>query len=860
MAKSVMEKPSKKRKKPGEVKEDVWMPTYCWLCAMGPCMLKVRRVDGVAVNVQGNLDDPEYEELARNKGRICPKPYSLIEKVYNPHRLKGPMKRTNPQKGKDIDPGWVEITWDEALDTIAQKLKAAREKNSMRVCTTLTNIGKLGMLGTWLPFYLAFGPMQDLRGGSSVRCGLGVHSVGQTIHGGFRCSPDMTYNKYLLVVGSNIMASGGVPGNLLYPEAKKVVVDPVFNLTASKAERWLPIKPGTDTAFLLSLINVIIHELKTYDREFLKEMTVSPYLVGPDGNFVLDKDNRKALVWDMKDNKAKTYDAPGIKEAALEGVYSVDGTEAPTAFQALKDHVAKYTAEWASGITTITAQDIRTVARELVDNARIGSTIQIDGVTLPYRPVDIVIGRPVETDVNCYQNILCQHILVSLLGALEVVGGHKGGTAERNVYDFGITPGGANGTPKIETYPFTWPPVSWDAAETLLPFHKIWGHPYHLVFRNLVDPPKDFPMPPPPEVYLRWRDNAMTSTGDPELVEAALKKIPFIASITYVMDELTQLADIVIPDHTELERYEIAYQICYRLGSGREFKGTLLRQPIIEPVVDSRDISDICTELAARIGILDQYNNMFNIVYKITDPHKLEAGKKYEWKDIIDRICLSLTDESHGLEWFAEHGALLPRLSVQELYSVYHKMKANKMRYPLPYMEHVKKVGEELAANLERVGIKWWPTDGYTALPEYKPSLLTKLPEEYDFFVTSSRIPIFVNSINVDCPRLIEVAQQVPGQQEVVINAGAAEARGIKEGDEIWLESPLGKVKGKVTLSEGIRPDTILIASNYGQYQTPVARDTGRTCMNALVPINYEWTDRVSGTMQATIKVKIYKA
>ncbi len=839
--------------------DDAWLPTYCWLCAMGPCLIKVHRVDGVAVNVEGNLDDPSFAELARNRGRICPKPYGMVEKVYNPHRVKGPMKRTNPEKGRNVDPKWVEISWEEALDTVAEKLKAARAKGSMRVATTLTNIGKLGMLGTWAPFYMAFGPMQDLRGGSSVRCGLGVHTVGQTIHGGFRCSPDMVYCKYLLVLGSNIIASGGTPGNLFYPDAKKVVVDPVFSLTAAKAERWLPIKPGTDTAFLLSLIHVILYEINVYDRPFLKEMTVSPYLIGPDGNFARDSDTQKALVWDAGDNKAKPYDDPGIKDLALEGTYILNGAEVRPALQVLKDHVKQCTPEWAAGITDINAEAIRTVARELVDNAQIGSTINIGGATLPYRPVDIVIGRPVESDVHCYNNILCQHILVALLGALEVVGGHRGGTAERNIYDFGVTPGGTSGTPKIETYPFTWPPASYDAVETLLPFLKIWGHPYHLVFQNMLNPPKHLPMPPPLEVYIRWRDNALTSSGSTAMVEEALKQIPFIVSIAYVVDEVTQLADIVLPDHTELEKYDIAFQICYRLGSGREFKGTLLRQPIVAPVGNTLDISDICTELAARIGILADQNKWMNMFNAIKDPYKLELNKKYTWKETIERVCLSLTNGEKGLDWFAEHGALIPELKVEELYSVYHKMKAQKMKFPLPYMEHVKKVGEELAANLARVHIDWWSTEEYSALPVYRPSVVEDLPKEYDFFVTSCRTPVFVNSINVDCPRQIEVAGQVSGQQEIVINAKAARARGIKEGDKIWLESPTGKVSGQAVLSEGIRPDTILIACNFGQWQTPVACDTGRVSMNALVPINYEWTDHLTGSMQSTIKAKVYK-
>ncbi|MCH7926187.1 MAG: hypothetical protein IIC51_11690, partial [Planctomycetes bacterium] len=54
-------------------------------------------------------------------GRIWVKAYGLIQKTYNPDRIKQPMKRTNPEKGQDVDPGWEPITWDEALDTLAER-------------------------------------------------------------------------------------------------------------------------------------------------------------------------------------------------------------------------------------------------------------------------------------------------------------------------------------------------------------------------------------------------------------------------------------------------------------------------------------------------------------------------------------------------------------------------------------------------------------------------------------------------------------------------------------------------------------------------------------------------------------------
>jgi len=72
--------------------------------------------------------------------------------------------------------------------------------------------------------------------------------------------------------------------------------------------------------------------------------------------------------------------------------------------------------------------------------------------------------------------------------------------------------------------------------------------------------------------------------------------------------------------------------------------------------------------------------------------------------------------------------------------------------------------------------------------------------------------------MNVDNPWLIELGFHDLNQQGIVMNRGAALARGIREGDDIWVESPVGKVKGKVKLVEGIRPDTLLMAGQFGHW------------------------------------------
>ncbi len=462
--------------------------------------------------------------------------------------------------------------------------------------------------------------------------------------------------------------------------------------------------------------------------------------------------------------------------------------------------------------------------------------------------------------MHSYQCVLANHILAALVGCLEVPGGHRGGSWPGEfAMDKCIVPG-PDGMKDIESHEFIWPPISYNAIETLVPYSKNYDAVMtHLTLLHIVDPPRGLPLPPPPMTYINYRSNPMTGIGEPEIVAEALKKIPFIVSIAYVENEVTQFADIVLPEHTELERYQLHNR--QKKAVGKKFYNiAMLRQPVIKPVHNTMDIADIFTELANRIGFLDEYNKAANDYFRLINPYKLESGNKYDWVDIVDRHCQSLTNGDHDLQWFRENSAILRLGTVEEQYDVHLGMKANKLRYPIPYMEHVKKTGEKLARNLDKVGIDWWPTSEYVALPIYVPPILEEVPPEYDFYVTTCRCMQFQLGTNIDIPWLIEIAEHVRGQTRILMNATAARARGIENEDEIWVESEVGRMKGKVKLTQGIRPDTLSVSGMFGRWATPIAKDTGWVSATQLTPIRHIWTDPVIGIMQGVVKAKIYKA
>src|SRR5699024_2515187 len=147
--------------------------------------------------------------------------------------------------------------------------------------------------------------------------------------------------------------------------------DPHMSAAGAKADQWIPIRPGTDAAVALAIANTIVNELGVYDAEFLKTRTNIPSLVDPITNrIVREAGTNKALYWDVSDNSAKPYDA--CADPALEGTYIVNDIECVVAFDLYKEHIASYTPEYQESITTVPADIIRKLAKEVVEAACIG--------------------------------------------------------------------------------------------------------------------------------------------------------------------------------------------------------------------------------------------------------------------------------------------------------------------------------------------------------------------------------------------------------------------------------------------------------------------------------------------------------
>jgi thiosulfate reductase/polysulfide reductase chain A len=289
-----------KRQEPGISRT----PTYCEVCFWKCAGWAYTDEKGEIWKLEGNLDDPHCN------GRLCPRGTGGIGMYYDTDRLKTPLIRKTIE-GKQT---FVEASWDEALQVVAENLRKVAEKYGPE-CTALFTHGSGGKF---------FGDLLQAYGSSNItapsfaQCRGPRETAFLATYGDIIASPERTDirdTRCLVLIGSHIgenMHNGQVQemSEAIDKGATIITVDPRFSTAASKSKYWLPIKPATDLALLLAWIHVIIKE-SWYDKDYVDRYTYG--------------------------------------------------------FDMLQKHVQQFSPEWAYGITTLKPSIIRETAREMAN-------------------------------------------------------------------------------------------------------------------------------------------------------------------------------------------------------------------------------------------------------------------------------------------------------------------------------------------------------------------------------------------------------------------------------------------------------------------------------------------------------------
>lgn len=426
--------------------ERVMHKTACHGCT-NCCPVRVYTEDGRVVKIEGDPDGP------LNKGGVCLKCLSQIQTVYSPRHVLHPMKRVG-ERGENK---WEAISWDEAVDLAGEQIATAVKKYGPYAYWSARGGG--GAYIEWETSGLdyTFGGCNSLASGA-CQCAMPRDFV-STTSVGFNCCVDMdnvdrwvgiTDNAELdgtrrddtervfVLWGSQPHSSKAAHGGHGLTDArsnlgvKTIVVDPYMTAEAAKADVWLPVRPGSDCALMLSWIHHII-ENDLYDEQFVKHWTNLPFLINPDTRLAYRAeevwpdyvnpaadpagvyDTPAYVCFDAKTNSVQPFPFTVPEDCAVDPVIfataTVNGKEAKTAGQVYKEEAEPWTLEAAGETCWLDPERIRE-AIELYANADFGglsngvfSDHQENSSTAPLGAlaIDALLGH-VESPCSAFQN------------------------------------------------------------------------------------------------------------------------------------------------------------------------------------------------------------------------------------------------------------------------------------------------------------------------------------------------------------------------------------------------------------------------------------------------------------------------
>jgi thiosulfate reductase/polysulfide reductase chain A len=709
--------------------QDEWIPTVCYQCK-AECAIIARIKDGKLVEVRGN---------PRDNAKACVKGMSGVSLEYSPDRVLYPMKRVGERgEGK-----FKRITWDEANKTILDKLKELKERGEQHKLTafffphSITD-PKWRFLNAYGGFINTALPHCD-----SAKIVAGLKTLGGVPN--HHIPPAwFTVPKGGIMILAGRHAFGGldnakVPRDILDAKergAKLIVIDPLFTPDAAKADQWIPIKPGGDTAFFLGMINYII-ENDLYDKEFVE-------------NWIRDGD-----------------------------------------FEKLKEYIKDKTPENMSKICDVPPETIIQLAKECAAAPSTG----VDSFK------GIMLGQALDWGHAWY-------IFLAITGNID-------------------NPGG-------QPYPDLTPLASIDPAPAGPNLHEKGWHrtgPDKDIFEKysfIMEPTwyqaqaiKDGGL----KVLISLESNpALTEMGQQEWQKSVTMKdengnylLELLVSSEIMMSDTSKYADIILPDKSFFERYELLYMPWwYHFGHG-----IALRQPVVEAPGECRHM-----------------NNVFIEWGKELEPEYFQFNDDVEYYDIqLKSLNLSVK-------------------KLQEIGGLWSPGTMGFYKY---------KARGGFGTPSKKVHLYWEDLEEFgQALPrpwlgkEYE-----ERTEELPFILVSYRT-IFHAGSGQWTHNNPQLRDSVTGMYEnpLLMNPKTATNLGISEGDKVLVESWGGKAEIKVHLTERIRPDCVGLAHGFGSTTGKVATSGEGVSDNLIIPDcggHLDYQDVVGGEGHVSTRVKVTK-
>jgi anaerobic selenocysteine-containing dehydrogenase len=602
--------------------------TTCYMCACR-CGIRVHLKDGGIRFIDGNPDHPV------NKGVLCAKGSAGIMQHYSPARLRAPLKRVGPRGSGEFQ----EITWDEAMATATQWLSEVRNEDPRKLAFFTGRDQSQALTGWWAQNFGT--PNFAAHGGF---CSVNMAAAGLYTFGASFWEfgePDWDHAEMFLMFGvaedhdSNPIKAGLAK---LKARGKKFIsVNPVQTGYSSIADEWLPIRPGTDGAFVLALVHEVLRAQRV-DLDYLVRFANAGWLViddpGAADNGLFARDSSGAPLSFDRTTGALADARRADIAPALAGRHALpDGRHAVPVMEMLvrRYSAEKYAPDAAEKLCGIPAATIRRIAAELA-RAAFDSNVALDvpwtdwaGRTHPRmvgRPVAMHAMRGISAHSNGFQTCRAIHLLQLLLGAIESPGSMRCKSPYPRPTPPPIRPAGKLGQVAPNT-PMPGPPLGFpmgpedllvqaDGTPIRIDHAYSWEAPVaahgmmHMVIRNAwaADP---YPI----DVLFMYMANmawnsSMNAAGTVEYLTArnadGSYRIPKIIYTDAFYSETVPYADLILPDTTYLERWDCISLLDRPIASAHG-PADAIRQPVVAPDRDVRPFQDVLLDLGARLGL-----------------------------------------------------------------------------------------------------------------------------------------------------------------------------------------------------------------------------------------------------------------
>jgi nitrate reductase / nitrite oxidoreductase, alpha subunit len=796
----------------------------------GSCSWMVYVKDGVMLREEQAADYPRInEDLPDYNPRGCNKGACFVEYVYGAQRVKYPLMRKGLRSGDPVERGtglWERVSWDDALEYIANKLLDNVYEHGPDTNTFFSVIPAMSPVsfsagsrlchflgGVFLSFYDWY---CDLPPGEPITWGVQTEAC--------ECA-DWFNARYTILWGSNISATRIPDAHFAYEAryrgGKLCVISPDYNPSSIHADHYLPITPGTDAMLAMGIARILI-ENKWIDRPYVIEQTDMPLLVREDnGRFLRESDLRQGgredvlYVWDQK--ASKSVPAPGCQglreksedatirlegiDAALEGHFEAtdaSGQKLPvaTVFERLKKTLEAYDIDRVASVTGLGKDDIQAMARDLGTR----------------HPAMIIHGAGTN---HWFHNDLINRAMILLVALTGNVGKNGGGFnhyvgQERVWPEHGFLQLAFPRGPKMQRFQNTtlWtyvhsanldpglhggrPIESWirsSVAKGWMPLwpKNDWGN--EDAIKDLKKAPRQ------PRAMIIWRANYLNQAKGNELILDSLwKKLDLIVDINYRMDTTALYSDVVLPASSYYEKTDLNSTDCHSFM--HPFGKAL------DPLFESKTDWDVFAALAKKIQEVAAKRGLQPFVDDQEQYGKLgwtrDFSKLYDaWSDEG-----KLASDEAACDFILSHSAETKGMSYKKLQDGPQRFVATDphtwtsdieegVAYT-PFKHHVeqKKPWRTYAGRQQFYIDHPWFLELGEALPVHKDPV-DEDTEKYPLLWNTPHGRWSIHSTWRDNRYLLRLQRGVP---LVYIHSKDADARGIADGDWVRIHNQIGSL------------------------------------------------------------------